>query len=485
MPSVSRKPFISLKNVSIEVHGHVVFEDLNWELKSDEHWAVVGGNGSGRSSLMRAIARTLPITRGKITRASDDIEHVSFETQKTLLPHETFLQDRWNIGLSEDGLTVSDLLSEENINRTNRFELVRKKVDPTFAAYRRKVIEQMELKPLLKEMPIELSNGERRKTMIAQALLRKPALLILDNPFEGLDERFRTKLANVLSRLMKGHMTLIIAAADHSVIPRGITHVLRINDDHTTLHGPLKEMLVGTHTLAKLPTVLKSQSEHATRKILVRMKDVNVSYNKIPILRKVHWTIREGERWALFGPNGAGKTTLLSLILADNPQAYANDISLFGKKRGSGESIWEIKRNIGWVAPELQLYYPSDMSCLDVACSGWFDSIGLYKNCSDDQREVALASLQEFGVASRAGDSFSELSEGEQRLTLLARSMVKNPRLLILDEPCQGLDPEHRDRVIEAIDSIDKEATTIIYVTHRTDELPKSITNILHLKLAR
>ena len=192
------------------------------------------------------------------------------------------------------------------------------------------------------------------------------------------------------------------------------------------------------------------------------------------------------------GPNGAGKTTLLSLIIGDNPQAYANDITIFGKRRGTGESIWEIKKKIGWVAPELQMYYPSTSSgqapqgatCLDVVCSGWFDSIGLYKKCNSRQRKIALSWLKRFGLSNRAETPFEEISEGEQRLALLARALVKSPALLVLDEPCQGLDVKNRDRVLKAIDSIEKHHNaSMTYVTHRKDELPKSITHLFRLKL--
>ena len=216
------------------------------------------------------------------------------------------------------------------------------------------------------------------------------------------------------------------------------------------------------------------------------MNNVNVAYRGAPVLRHVNWTVRKGEKWALLGPNGAGKTTLLSLILADNPQAYGNDIKLFGKKRGSGESIWEIKKRIGWVSPELQLYYPRGATCLQVACSGWFDSIGLFEKCTPRKRDASLKWLKKFGLSSRAKDTFAHLSEGEQRLTLLARAMVKDPELLILDEPCQGLDAENRDRFLQVVDSVCRHKNkTMIYVTHRSDEFPKCITNVLGIDAGR
>jgi molybdate transport system ATP-binding protein len=196
----------------------------------------------------------------------------------------------------------------------------------------------------------------------------------------------------------------------------------------------------------------------------------------------VDWTIREGERWALVGPNGAGKTTLLSLILADNPQAYANRFALFGRDRGSGESIWEIKQQLGWVAPELHLYYPVGATCQDVVCSGFFDSVGLYRRCAPEHRAAAAGWMARLGISGCRDTPFARLSEGQQRLALVARALVKHPRLLVLDEPCQSLDRSNRDLVLEAIDDLTiRLAATIIYVTHRSDELPSTITHVIRL----
>jgi molybdate transport system ATP-binding protein len=196
--------------------------------------------------------------------------------------------------------------------------------------------------------------------------------------------------------------------------------------------------------------------------------------------------VRRGEHWALLGANGAGKTTLLSLILGDHPQAYANDVWLFGQRRGSGESIWEIKKRIGWVAPELHLYHPRGVSGLQVVCSGFFDSVGLYHHCSPRQRRTARQWMYHLGIGQLAHASFEALSEGEQRLVLLARALVKRPLLLVLDEPCQGLDTANRARVRRTVEAVGKQPeVSVIYVTHNPAELPRIITHTLVLERGR
>lgn len=495
---MTTRPFIIFEDVTVRLDGRILFKNLNWGILDNQQWAVIGPNGSGKSALVKVLAGIAPAVHGHIVYhfakgeaapIHDRIAYVSFDEQKGVLGHEAFLQDRWNAGLSEKAPTVSDFLSERGIWHMNPFlvgipilSLKTKYRDLKFPKKRQKIIQEFGLKALLNRTLMQLSNGERRKVTIARALLKNPKLLILDNPFEGLDVSFRAKLKKNLETLMKSDVRVIIVGTGREATPRGITHVLRINDKHEISFGTRTEM----KSFNKDPKKVRPSKKVKAKKeqpILVQMKNVNVTYNQAPILRKLNWTVRKGEKWALFGPNGAGKTTLLSLILGDNPQAYANDITLFGTKRGSGESIWEIKRKIGWVSPELQLYYPQEATCFDVVCSGFFDTIGLYKKCSALQQKTARLWLGKLGLAELARTPFEDISEGEERLVLLARALVKNPALLVLDEPCQGLDAKNRDRVLKAVDLVCKKpATTMIYVTHRADELPKSIIKKLILK---
>ena len=237
-------------------------------------------------------------------------------------------------------------------------------------------------------------------------------------------------------------------------------------------------------TAAGLRSLVNGQQ--SARPVLVRMRKVNVSYGDVQVLSGINWTVRRGDKWALLGPNGSGKTTLLSLILGDNPQAYANEITLFGRRRGSGESIWEIKQHIGWVAPELLLHYPRDVLCVDVVCSGFFDSVGLYRRPTAGQRQVAQQWMERLSMWKHARMPLAALSEGEQRLALVARALVKEPWLLILDEPCQGLDADNRRRVLGAVAAIGRQPdATLIYVTHQDDELLPVITHVLRLRKSR
>ena len=501
------KPFLSLEDVCLRVRGGEVFRQLHWEILSDQQWAVVGPNGSGKSSLMKAICGQAPVASGKIAYhfvhngasqghwhhgrlPQDQIAYVAFDLQKTAWGQDSaYHQARWNRGVSSETQSVSEYLSERQVSRINPYQIVEEQTDPAkFLVRREKVIELLGLDGLLKRDIGQVSNGERRKVLLARALLRNPRLLILENPFTGLDVAFRAKLKQIISGLMRDEMRVILVMNDRDDIPPGITHILLLDEGGVVAQGS-KEMILD-RSPARGEAVLERpaapapwdgedqqpEDEVDDSQVVVGMENVSVSYAGVPILKEINWTVRKGEKWALLGPNGAGKTTLLSLILGDNPHAYAHDITLFGIRRGSGESIWDIKRHIGWVAPELHLYYPKNVTCHDVVCSGFFSFVGRHRRCSSQQQEIARGWLHRLELLQHADVAFGGISEGEQRMILIARALVKDPELLVLDEPCQGLDAGNRNRVLRMVEAIGNDLeTTIVYVTHHRDALPKVI----------
>jgi molybdate transport system ATP-binding protein len=215
---------------------------------------------------------------------------------------------------------------------------------------------------------------------------------------------------------------------------------------------------------------------------LISLANVNVRYGKTAVLCDVDWTVNAGENWAVLGPNGAGKTALLSLILGDNPQCYSNDVRVFGRKRGTGESVWDVKANIGYVSPDIQALYPPETPCLSVVLSGFFDSIGLHAECSAAQEGHARDWIRSLGLADLGLARFGDLSLGQQRLVLLARALVKDPPLLILDEPCQSLPPDSREVILGLLDRLcHHESVSLICVSHRQDEIPRGVSHVLHL----
>lgn len=341
-----------------------------------------------------------------------------------------------------------------------------------------------------------LSSGEMRKVLIARALIKSPKLLILDEPFAGIDTGSRQELAESITELaMQGLQLVLVTHRAHEIFPF-ISDVLFVKDGKVLTQGKRSDILT-TGNLSRLYDVKyfdrgltwdkrkygAVRSASNKNGILVDMRDVSVKYGDTLVLDNINWRVRQNENWAIVGPSGSGKTTLLSLIAGDNPQAYANEIYLFGKKRGSGESIWDIKKHIGMVSSEIQTLYRKEITACDVVASGIFDTIGLYRNLDSTHKEKVNKWIEFFGISHLASNTFNHLSFGERRMVLLARSMVKSPEILILDEPCQGLDQENRRLFMRLIEMIGSDTdTNLLYVTHYQDELPSCIDHVLTLK---
>jgi molybdate transport system ATP-binding protein len=508
-------PFISLEDVSVRLRDGRALRHVHWQIRSDQTWAVVGPNGGGKSTLMKALCGRAPVAGGRIVYhfadngrpPQDQIAYVAFDAQMRAAQREgVYHQARWNAGIDPGSLSVADYLSEGRVQERNPYQVTNQRPDPAlFLAHRQQVVELLGIEALLDRGLWQVSNGERRKVKLAEALLKQPRLLILDNPFTGLDAGFRARLAALIGGSLPGETCVVVVANGPDELPTSISHVLVVDNGQVVAQGPRDLGLNSAWPRQSLPPhpnpavparCLPPRGEGVISPplgkgpgeggILVQMQGVNVAYGGVQVLSEIDWTVRPGERWALLGPNGAGKTTLLSLILGDNPQAYANDVTLFDRRRGSGESIWEIKRQIGWVAPELHLTYPRGVTCLEVVCSGFFDSVGLHRRPSPEQRAAARRWMERLGLSQYEVRAFGELSEGLQRLLLLARAVVKEPALLVLDEPCQGLDAAHRDRVLHIVDAIGARLdSSLIYVTHDSHALPASISHLLRLDRGR
>jgi molybdate transport system ATP-binding protein len=406
-----------------------------------------------------------------------------------------YLQARWNSSESATGDTVAAMLTRHSVEALNPYQVLEPARDEGgYQTRLERAVALFGLGPLLGRRVLQLSNGETQKLLLARAVLRAPRLLVLDDPFAGLDVRSRAALRDALDHLAGTGMHLVVATPRSEDLPSCVDRVLLVRDHRVAAELGRRE-LAGLPPeeggdRAAAPPAPRAAAARTLRgkpgEPLVELTDVTVRYGTATILDRVTFQVRRGEHWAISGPNGAGKSTLLSLVLADNPQAYANRVRLFGRRRGTGESIWEVKARIGEVSPELHAHYPVATRVLDVVCSGLAGTLGLYRPCTEEELARARAWLARFGLAAEEGRRLGELSFGLQRLALVARALVADPELLVLDEPCQGLDGRGRRRVIEAVDAAAASArAAILFVTHRADELPHCITHALRLEQGR
>lgn len=500
--------FFAISHITVRYLDKILLPDLSFTMLRGEHWAITGNSGSGKTSVLQAILGKYNIVNGRIyypfLEFFKNKNHINnpFLTPRQLIsfvPQEArfkskqnladfYYQQRFNSLDAEAAVTVNEYLQDAFLSTDEQVLSAEIRFSMQW------IIDNLDLRYLLNKTIIQLSHGETRRLLIAQALLKQPLLLLLDNPFIGLDTASRYFFHQLASRIIE-QGTHIILVTSPNEMPDCITHVLELKGGKVSGQWNKKDYLLkGNNNLSvrprkpdvnKLKNILKrSFSENDFFEDAINMQHIHVKYGKTTILDDISWRIKKGEKWALLGPNGAGKSTLLSLISGDNPQAYANTIYLFDQKRGSGESIWDIKHKIGFVSPELHIYFHTASNCLDVVLSGYTDTMHVnYKRISEAQISVAYSWMEFLEMDDLKDQKFKEQPAGKQRLILLVRALVKNPPLLILDEPCQGLDEEqkaHFKNVLEQVFNLPDKS--MIYVTHYEEEIPAIVHHILHVE---
>jgi molybdate transport system ATP-binding protein len=472
--AVARNPQVRLK------------APVNLTIGKGEQTVIMGENGSGKSLLVDMLTGKAPLLEGyplydfapsKSNLAYENIKYITFRDSYGPADTGYYYQQRWHSQDIEEVPLAGEYLKPQ-CDDEYRDEL-----------YRTFDIEQLAAKKI-----VLLSSGELRKFQLVRNLLSKPRLLIVDNPYIGLDAEARDTLTELFRKLTdKFNVQIILVMSRIDDVPPFITHVVSVEgmtcgaktDRETYLRN--LDMHPGRGVISdetRQAILSLPQGDHAPQADeIIRLNKVSIVYGERTILKELDWSVRRGEHWALRGQNGCGKSTLLSLICADNPQSYACDIHLFGNKRGTGECIWDIKKHIGFVSPEMHRSYQKNVPVIDIVASGLHDTIGLYKQSTEEQKSQCRFWLKVFGIERYEQTPFLQLSSGEQRLALLARAFVKDPSLLILDEPLHGLDTYNRRMVKSIIETFcQRQDKTLLMVTHYAQELPRVIDHEITLK---
>jgi molybdate transport system ATP-binding protein len=504
-------PLVHLDRVTaVRTDGSIALCDLTWSLRDGEIWAITGPVGSGKTAFAELLCGRLAVRRGSIAwpflgpvRPSDAIRLLTFREESRLFAHhQHYYQERFNF---------SDPLAEIALG-----DYLRAGGRPEAAV--RAMADRLGVGGLLAASFITLSNGQSRRARLARALLARPELLILDDPFLGLDATGQEEVDAVLEELVNEGTRLLLIAPPEPV-PAWVTHVLELEEGRAVRQGvvgrnpsptpPLTGEGLSPPSLSgkgagglgegKNPSPDPSPERGVEEERngpsperggekegtpVIALRDVTVRYGARTILDCISWTVRPGERWAVLGPNGSGKSTLLSLVCGDHPQAYANDVRVFGRRRGTGESIWDLKKRIGLVSPELHLYFTEPLTARRTAATGFTDTMTA-RPTTPQQDAVVARLFAEFGLTAVAERPFARLSTGQQRLVLLVRALVKGPELLILDEPFQGLDRAAMENARAWLDVNIQTYQTLVMVTHDPAELPRSVTKVLRLEAGR
>ena len=501
---------ISIKNCRIENSRNVLLPQVDWNMKKGEVWLVIGPNGGGKADFINALSgiqKIIPNTSDSDyqNQFADSVELVSLERAARLIQEERendesdYVEGGVDIGRT-GRIFIAQALSE-TIKKGSELPDFAKKIE----AYPQ--IKLCGIEKILDRGLKYMSTGEIRRTLLARALISGKKLLILSDPFAGLDVQSRTILLDFFNTIaswkMKDSPAIILGMERYHEIPDAITHVIEFTDKKISFCGLKSDY---EHYLTKQQDSDLQQATSKEQKLqfaeqlqqnqiaqpstqeqeipLVKMTNVNVGWGDNQVLRNLNWTLNKGEHWLIQGPNGSGKTTFLELITGDNMQVFCNDVELFGKRRGSGETIWDIKKQLGIVSYRLHVEYRmlGGTSLLSVIVSGFKDSIGLYEPATDTEIAYAKKWLQLGGFEGRENESFGNLSYGEQRAVLILRSVVKSPKILILDEPCHGLDEQYRLKILNLMETIGEQGTTtMLHVTHDSSEILKCEKHILQL----
>jgi molybdate transport system ATP-binding protein len=463
------KPFVYIQDLNLSYHNKVVLKDLYWEMNIGENYVIGGKSGTGKTSLAKAIAGLIP-TQGSIEIDFDGLSKLPKEVLyveswyqfKNLEGVANFYyQQRYTSQQAKETLTVHAELVGYGKEKGLHFD----QVEP--------ILEALGFATFASSQLIELSSGEHKKLQLVKALWLKPQLLIIDQPYTGLDTASRKNLNILLDKVAKEGVQLILIC-NETELPICIDSFAEIRDGQLLKVDAIENSANSETHLREIPAFLKESPVYSSQNI-VKMLDVNISYGDKQVLKNINWEVKAGEKWLLQGHNGSGKSTLLSLVNGDHPQSYANELYLFGNRRGSGESIWDIKQHIGLISPEFHWYFDATATVWQSIASGFYDTVGLFQQLPYTKSTQVDELVAYFGLTENKNELLTALPLGKQRLVLLARTIIKNPELLILDEPCQGLDQQQTQHFNQLVDELCSNGMTLIYVGHFESQLPTCI----------
>ena len=486
---------ISIQQATILFKAQQAFQNLNFQWEKGQNWAIIGDSGWELTAFIETLRGNTVLSDGHIDRpfsksyvekktAAGEVNSfrdlIAYVSQKYVFKNRShiqnfYFQQRFNSSESEETASVREYLLE-----------VIPKVEGPWNL--ENVAKLLRLVALLDKSLLKLSNGETRRLAIALGLMQQPRIYLLGQPMTGLDVKSREEFGEILKAISNECVQVLLTTSGNE-IPEGITHIAKVSKtgivntwSRSEFHLENIEPLQSPSWDWQFLDSLLPKDRNKLDAEVIKLKDVTIKYGEKVILDRLNWEVKAGERWLLKGNNGAGKSTLLSLLIGENPQAYSQDFWLFGRKRGTGESIWDVKRPTGFVAPELSRYFPANQTCRKVILSGLFDTMGLFKKVSPEQEELANRWIKLFNLEPLQQTVIQRLSLKHQRWTLLARALIKQHKLLILDEASQGMDEIQRQLFKETVTQVcERSGITLIYVSHYAEDVPEVVDKVMEL----
>jgi len=477
---------IVLENLSAGYTAQPVINHISWHIRPHEHWVVTGNTGSGKTALLHTLAGKTRIMSGSIDfrflhnsgsyeERKAAIRMVSFTETGPLFHNANtvhYYQQRYQAFDSGGYLTVRDYLVDGGLDQA----------DPLH----QELLDLLNLRVLLPLERIKLSSGQTRKMLLCKAFLSRPKMILLDNPHIGLDDQSRRVFNDYIDHLVEYFEQQIIFSGHFRSLPKCMTHQLHLEKGSIKCAGKITGKTPEGNSVDRFtppPKILIDRFNNPVStsfEFLLKFDKINIQYNNQKIFHDLDWEVKKGEKWVVQGANGSGKSTLISLIYGDHPQAYSNKITLFDRRRGTGENIWDLKKSIGFTSPELHSYFRYNHTAIDVVLSGLWD--GFFVRTRDIKSlELALMLFEYFELTDKIHTPFQALSTGMQRLLFLMRALIKTPPVFLLDEPYQGLDQLATTKSNQLLNMALTDQHTLIFISHFPDEVPQLVQHRLLL----
>jgi len=472
----------SLQKAVVKRNGTLLISAFNWEVHGGESWWICGANGSGKTTLLEVLTGQQRLAGGGMILPGDGsmedfLSSIAMIRRDFSLYHlfnrsVNFYQQRYfSIGIAETPLVIDFVASETGISK----EVIRS------------AAREFRFDTLLDKRIVSLSTGEGRRILLLILWLTDKKIICFDDPYAGLDTEGKQLVSLALQTLQKKKVIVLATGVDPKP-PGFIDHVLYINNQCITFSGKARDFsLPDPESVLFVNKAAVKQCVHDrydySFRIAAAMKNITIQYDDKIIQRNFSWKINRGDKWMLTGPNGSGKSTLMSLIYGDNPMAYAYKLVVFDRVRGTGETIWDIKRPIGYFSSELQQFFPRSMTFYEAVLTGYSDHLVIRSDLTREHFQQANALMEAAHVTAFKETPLFRLPFSTCRLALVCRALVKFPPVVILDEPCQGLDQSATETVNHLVDAVCRdERKTLIYVTHQTSHVPEIINQHLTLK---
>jgi molybdate transport system ATP-binding protein len=473
---------VRLANVHLEREGRTILDDVNWTIRPGERWVLAGGNGAGKTQLLKLVAGAVwPTPTGREVRQYHwrrELWPSPFEVQHEIGYVGPERQDKYErYGWNH---TVAQIVGT-GLYRTDI------PLNPLTAADRRRigaVLGRLAIEQLAGRRFLTLSYGERRLVLLARTLASRPKLLLLDELLNGLDEINHGRALRWLEHTRRSPMPWVLASHRVEDVPASVTHALVLERGRIVYRGklrraPLQRWLNSAHDEVAPAPALPRNRRRRRPGLLVRLTNADVHLDEHRALRGVSLEVHPGECWVVHGRNGSGKTTLLRTLYGDHGVAVGGRIERAGIE--PGVPLQEFKQRVGFVAPHLQADHPQHLSVAEVVQSGRHSSIGLNDPPTAADRAAARRSLAFFGLSELATRTLRELSYGQLRRVLFARAWVRHPDLLLLDEPFAGVDGPTRRSLRSHIEAMVADGTAVVMTTHHRPEWPDGVTHELEL----